>query len=129
MASSTTSSSSIEMQEGGRPTSDWSEDGYPSTIQNDRGSASSLQRRRLIVGLLLILMISLISFDYFTERRIEDACISFISWVEKHPLWGVLAVICVYTVATILVRKTERRRLQYIYSCSQFSPSSSQGQF
>lgn len=97
------SSSSFEMQQGRRPPLDWSDEEAATTHAISHENASSVQRtKRALVGVFLTLVISFIAIDYFTERRIEHACLAFISWVEKHPQWGVLAVICVYTVATIL---------------------------
>ena len=58
--------------------------------------------RRITVTSLLVLVLLLIAIDYFTTRRIEQACITFIDWVEAHPLEGILAVIVVYAVATVL---------------------------
>ncbi|CAB9506090.1 transmembrane protein 41A [Seminavis robusta] len=60
------------------------------------------RRQRVILGLLLVVALAAIALDYFTKRRIEKACLGFIHWVEVHPLLGVLAVICVYALATIL---------------------------
>ena len=66
--------------------------------RNDDGG----RRQRIAVTSLLVLALLAIAVDYFTSRRIEQACINFIHWIEVHPLQGMLAVIVVYTLATIL---------------------------
>lgn len=60
------------------------------------------RKKKALLGLTLALALTGIALDYFTTRRIEHACVAFIHWVEVHPFLGILAVIGVYTVATIL---------------------------
>lgn len=69
----------------------------PNTTNNNND-----RRNRIIVSFLLLIALLLIAIDYFTNRRIEHACLSFIAWIEGHPIQGILAVIVVYTIATIL---------------------------
>jgi len=70
-------------------------------LQNAANSSRDRRRRGFLVFFFAMAFMA-IAVDYMTERRIEHACTNFIHWVEVHPLWGVLAVICVYIVATIL---------------------------
>lgn len=65
-------------------------------------SRRSERRNRLILGAILALTLIGIAIDYFTQRKVENACFAFIHWVEANPLLGVVAVIGVYTLATIL---------------------------
>ena len=101
MALSSNSTSSFEMQQNRGPAVAWSDEAI-AISESEVATASRLQQKRAFLGIFLALALSFIAIDYFTERRIEHACLAFISWVELHPFLGVLAVICVYTVATIL---------------------------
>lgn len=101
LSSGGSGSSSFEMEQDRGPAVAWSDEEATAARENDQAAASGLQRKRAF-GIFLALALSFIAIDYFTERRIEHLCLAFISWVEQHPFLGVLAVICVYTVATIL---------------------------
>ena len=59
-------------------------------------------RNRWILGSVLVLILICIGIDYCTNRNIERACWAFIHWVEENPFRGIVAVIGVYTLATIL---------------------------
>ena len=72
------------------------------TISSRREEGGNDDRKRIVLTTLLVLALMAIAVDYFTNRRIEAACVGFIHWVEIHPIKGVLAVIVVYTLATIL---------------------------
>ena len=61
---------------------------------------SPLQRRaRYAVGAMLFGCILGVILD---RRRIEAASIDFLTWIPNHPYQAVLAVIFVYSIATIL---------------------------
>ena len=91
-------STSFEMQQARDSTFSWMDE-EPTMRERDD---SSIRRKRAFLGIFLALALVFIAIDYFTERRIEHACLAFIAWVAEHPMWGILAVICVYTLATIL---------------------------
>jgi hypothetical protein len=55
-----------------------------------------------MVGILLAIALAFVVADSFGDRTIEKFILTFLEWVEKHPYEGVLAVICVYIVATVL---------------------------
>jgi hypothetical protein len=57
---------------------------------------------RLVVIVLLVIAVAFVVIDSLGDRRIESAILHFLEWVEEHPHEGVLAVICVYIIATIL---------------------------
>jgi hypothetical protein len=57
---------------------------------------------RVMVGILLAIALAFVVADSFGDRKIEKFSLSFLEWVEEHPYEGVLAVICVYIVATVL---------------------------
>jgi len=69
------------------------------------GSHAGVDRSRLIriaVVILLVLSLIFVIIDSFGEKRVESTILSFLQWVEIHPHKGMLAVICVYILATIL---------------------------
>lgn len=72
------------------------------TEPNSTGDSRSQRNRRLLLGFLLATALLVIAVDYCTNRRIEQACVAFIDWVEENPVEGIFAVICVYILATIL---------------------------
>jgi len=80
----------------------WPENNEESASLIMRQNSADFRRRRAIVGVSLGIMLAFIAIDHFTNRRIEHGVLTFIDWVEEHPLWGILAAICVYTIATIL---------------------------
>jgi hypothetical protein len=66
----------------------------------------NVQRRtrwtRAAVGLVLAMSLLFVIVDSFGDQMVEAAILNFLEWVQEHPFEGVLAVICVYIVATIL---------------------------
>ena len=73
-------------------------------VRNDVELNHSRRKRWIRAGILLVLVVSLIYVvaDSFGSRHVEAGLLNFLSWVQDHPYQGVLAVICVYIVATIL---------------------------
>jgi hypothetical protein len=57
---------------------------------------------RLVVIAFLVIAVTLVVVDSLGGQHIESAILNFLEWVEEHPHEGVLAVICVYIIATIL---------------------------
>jgi uncharacterized membrane protein YdjX (TVP38/TMEM64 family) len=72
-------------------------DGSTSINQHERS-----RQIRVLVVLLLVISLTFVIVDSFGDRKVEAAILNFLEWVEEHPYEGVLAVICVYIVATIL---------------------------
>mmetsp|Transcript_9198 Transcript_9198/g.15428 ORF Transcript_9198/g.15428 Transcript_9198/m.15428 type:complete len:246 (+) Transcript_9198:3-740(+) len=57
---------------------------------------------RVIVLLIICGSLIFIIIDSLTGHQVEQLCLGFLSWVQRHPSMGVLAVIVVYAVATVL---------------------------
>lgn len=57
---------------------------------------------RSLVAVALVTSLVFVAADSFGDRKVEATILNFLGWVEKHPYEGVLAVICVYIVATVL---------------------------
>ena len=57
---------------------------------------------RIVVLSMLLLGLALVVYDSLGDRKIESAILEFLGWVQDHPQKGMLAVICVYILATIL---------------------------
>jgi hypothetical protein len=58
-------------------------------------------RLRSCIFFVMGILLALVVFDSMKEKRIERTAASFFTWIESHPFLGVLAVILVYTAATI----------------------------
>jgi hypothetical protein len=78
---------------------------------NNNGSLYEVEERnqqrrtrwtRAAIGLVLAMSLLFVIIDSFGDRKVEAAILNFLEWVQEHPFEGVLAVICVYIVATIL---------------------------
>jgi hypothetical protein len=57
---------------------------------------------RISVAVLLVCSVTYVILDSFGDRNVEATILRFLEWVSENPYEGVLAVICVYIVATVL---------------------------
>jgi hypothetical protein len=57
---------------------------------------------RISVAVILVSSVIFVIVDSFGDRNVEAAIMRFLEWVSGNPYEGVLAVICVYIVATVL---------------------------
>ena len=57
---------------------------------------------RVVVITLLLVALGFVVYDSLADRIVESTILEFLAWVELHPRKGMLAVICVYILATIL---------------------------
>jgi uncharacterized membrane protein YdjX (TVP38/TMEM64 family) len=85
--------------------------GHQSLMGMNNGSLYEVEERneqrrtrwtRAAIGLVLVISLLFVIVDSFGDRKVEAAILNFLEWVQEHPFEGVLAVICVYIVATIL---------------------------
>jgi hypothetical protein len=85
--------------------------GHQSPMGMNFGSSYEVEERneqrrtrwtRAAIGLVLAMSLLFVILDSFGDRKVEAAILNFLEWVQEHPFEGVLAVICVYIVATIL---------------------------
>jgi uncharacterized membrane protein YdjX (TVP38/TMEM64 family) len=86
--------------------------GHQSPAGMNDGSSYEVEERnqqrrtrwtRAAIGLVLAISLLFVIVDAsFGDRKVEAAISNFLEWVQEHPFEGVLAVICVYIVATIL---------------------------
>lgn len=71
-------------------------------LQSSSEQSSSGTLRLVVLILLVVAVIFVVVDSLGGHHHIESAILDFLGWVEEHPHQGVLAVICVYIIATIL---------------------------
>lgn len=69
---------------------------------NERNERRRTRWTRAAIGLVLVISLLFVIVDSLGDRKVEATILNFLEWVQEHPFEGVLAVICVYIVATIL---------------------------